>query len=237
MKIEDITKTIPTWNNDSPYGSVNKKDWSRRDFIPRNIVVHCADSTAGPVDIARYHISSTSHIKFKGSIGTPGICYHYYIDQFGGIFKTSDIANKTYHAGGYNTNSIGVCMAYRATKAKNPPDFEIMRSLLDLLSNMSLGFGVEVPNIQGHRELFGTGFGLRGGKKYLRKECPGLLVNLDRLREEVCKIVQGNLKSVGTYHLLVDGKWGPGSKSALKESLGGYDSLLCKETLLCGEKI
>ena len=75
---------------------------------------------------------------------------------------------------------------------------------------------IDPDNIKGHRELPGTGYRIVNGVKKLRKTCPGMLVNLDKVRYIVSMAVQRVLKTQGLYQDKIDGIFGPISEKALK---------------------
>ena len=96
--INDIVLYLPTHPS---------KFYARRNLSEiTTIVVHQTDTNDtgkfGVYDIARYHVNSN---------GWAGIGYHYYIIDEGTIFKTQELNTISYHASGWNTESIGVVIS------------------------------------------------------------------------------------------------------------------------------
>jgi hypothetical protein len=71
----------------------------------------------------------------------------------------------------------------------------------------------------GHRELKGTGWTMFKGSKRLRKTCPGIKVDLDKVRRSVARFMQIVLGADGFYTGKVDGLFGPRSKKAFESYL------------------
>jgi hypothetical protein len=201
-----ILETMPT-----------KGKWSKRTTINR-LVVHCNDNGDwGPVDTANYHISPDCHIK-----NMKGIAYHVFIDTKGDVWKTSEYDNKTWHVGFWNSGSLAVCLQYRGTHNLNPPNSSQLASLHTTLAGLCLGLGIEPTkaNIVGHRELQYTGW--INNKDNLLKTCPGMGVDLDKVRKNTVMYIQKVLRDVSlvpgslwiAYQGKIDGDYGPKTRES-----------------------
>lgn len=182
-------------------------EWRKYPGIKR-LVIHCNDNgNWGPMDTAKYHISPDCHIK-----NMKGIAYHVFIDAKGDVYKTSNYDNVTWHVGIWNRSSLAVCIQYRGTGNTNPPNSFVQSSLHTTLAALSLAYGV--TEIVGHRELQFTGW--INNKDNLLKTCPGIAVNLDKVRRNTTMYIQKFLRDVGAvcpvvvpYTDKIDGIWGP----------------------------
>lgn len=72
-----------------------------------DIVIHHSAGNQTPSSIAQYHISPQSHLKAGGA---PGIAYHFCITPDGHTYQTQPITAISWHTGGHNTKSIGICL-------------------------------------------------------------------------------------------------------------------------------
>lgn len=173
------------------------------------IVLHCTDGAFDtPQSVAQYHTSPCNHISAKGC---PAIAYTLFITRDGQAFQTLDLEEVGWHAGAsWNGHLMGVAMAYKASGAMEPPPEVQMTATVEAVAHTCLHLGILPGSVVGHRELFGTGWGLRGGRKYLMKECPGMLVNLDKFRKDVTMKIQEELG------IVIDGVFGPETKEAME---------------------
>jgi len=220
MKIHDVRKKLPKHPS---------KKYKRRPLKKiKRIVVHCDDLGATVWDVARYDIKP-NHLS---KTGAPGITYHYFIHKDGNVFYCQDEKVVTWHVANFNSTSVGVCLSYKATGNDNPPTPEQDESLIYLLAKLCLSLGIQPTHVVGHRELPGTGYVIRNGKKVLRKTCPGLAIDLAVVRFLVAIKIQTILKVFGLYDAEVDGIWGPKSFKAFsdfikyKKSFTGWRKLL-----------
>lgn len=216
MNIVNLVGTLPV--------HPKKKPNTRRLTNITKLVVHCTDWNVTPEALARYDIGK-NHIS---STGCPTITYHYLINQDGTVAKTVNHETVTWHAGGYNTESLAISLVYKTdpvfesgkSKIAQPgylPTSTALTSLLELLSDLCLELNLLPTQVLGHRELIGTGFILFKGHKQLRKTCPGMSINLDQLRLDVAKKMQSTLSGLGIYTGILDGVFGKKSIEALKE--------------------
>lgn len=174
MEILDLTDSLPRH--------------AARKFSRRNVeeidhlVIHCTDNDKwGPEETAGYHISPNCHIS-KG--GCPAICYTFFIRSDGRIFQTLVLEEVGWHAGPkMNRRGLGIVIQYRATDAEEPPNDDIMESLMELLKLLKAQLGIKTANIIGHREVLSSGYKVVKGKKVLLKECPGMLIDLNQIRD------------------------------------------------------
>jgi N-acetyl-anhydromuramyl-L-alanine amidase AmpD len=215
MIIQDLVSQLPT--------NPKKKPKTRKLSSIKKLILHTTDWDIAPLELAKYDIGP-NHID---STGCPSITYHYLIGKDGTVFRTAPEETITWHAGGYNTESIAVSLIYKTDPAFesgkgkfNPdkvPTEAMMESLVELLVELCKKFKVDPLQIFGHRELFGTGFVLLKGHKALRKTCPGMAVDLDEVRENVVLELQEQMKARNIYRDLIDGDWGKKSQAAFKE--------------------
>lgn len=146
------------------------------------LVVHCTDvegwtpQRLNEYDIGPNHISKT---------GCPTCTYHDYIRIGGEWYHMVDYDVRTWHVGKWNKTSIGVALEFKPDKDHNP-DPDMMNTLIEYLATACLFLGLAPRTIVGHRELEGTGYILdESGHLRLLKTCPGLEIDLDKLRELV----------------------------------------------------
>jgi len=72
-------------------------------------------------------------------------------------------------------------------------------------------------DVIGHREVPGMWTWIGKGSKKYKKTCPGMKVDLDKLRERLTKNLQRRLFAEGLYLGRIDGDFGPKSSKALKD--------------------
>jgi N-acetylmuramoyl-L-alanine amidase len=144
--------------NDLPKG---KKAYPRRalSMIDCIVVHHSATLSGSPKAFADYHVK---HNKW------PGIGYHYVIGKAGEVWMTNTPDTISYHATGYNSRSIGVCMVGNFDQqpfggAQKTALLALLRYLLDVYPGVKF--------LLGHYE---TG---------AKKSCPGKHVDMDELRK------------------------------------------------------
>ena len=142
---------------------------------PEYIVVHHSESgdsiTRNWDEIRRYHIKDR---------GWSDIGYHFGIELIGDkyeILKGRPEDQPGAHALGFNSKSIGVCCVGNFDKAEMPA--EQMKVLVILLKTLMVKYSIQARNVIGHRETYAM------LNKPLEKTCPGLKVDLDKLRVAV----------------------------------------------------
>ena len=105
------------------------KRYQTRDKTITHIAIHhsAGPGTATAQSIAQFHIGP--------SRDWPGIAYHYFIDGLGDIFKTNHHETMSYHVGGHNGYSLGICIDGTFTN-RPPSDAQVdaLRWLLDKLT-------------------------------------------------------------------------------------------------------
>lgn len=172
MQIVDITGELPRNPN---YSEIPLRDKKKLKYL----VWHCsaAPPSFGVWDLVRYDLSP-NHISKRGC---PCPTYAYYIEADGTVYKTAQIAWKTWHVGRWNGVSLGICLAYEAKD--EPPPAEQVAAALELTVQLCRGWGFDPENVVGHRELPYTGYNPK--TKKLRKTCPGLCIDMDWVRREV----------------------------------------------------
>lgn len=189
------------------------RKYEKRTLID-TIVLHCtASDNQDPFKTARYDITPgpNNHISKKGA---PGLTYHDYIIKDGVVYHCNDYELSTWHATLYNKRSIGVVMAYKALP-KEKPTPEQYESMLKHITLLCLYFKILPKAVLGHRELPWMVKLLQNGTKQYRKECPGMAIDLDKVRKEITTRLQLRLANEGLYTEEVDGLWGPKSQAAL----------------------
>ena len=124
----------------------------------RYLVIHHSGGFNQSVEaIARYHVGP-NHIS---SEGIPGIAYHFYITEDGTTFQTNELETVSWHVGGNNTASVGICMSGNFNG--QPPSQAQLQSALSLVASLVDKLGnVEV---KGHRDFSNT-------------SCPGQFTDL-----------------------------------------------------------
>ncbi len=58
------------------------------------------------------------------------------------------------------------------------------------IGDLCLKYGLTPDKVKGHRELKGTGWEMIRGRKRLLKTCPGMSVDLHKLRTNIAKYMQ-----------------------------------------------
>lgn len=192
----------------------------------KRIVVHTSNWDTTPKKLAEYDITPYyivdgekiyNHIS---KTGCPAITYHECVMDDGTVYSTLPYQQVSWHAGAWNPGSLGICMMYVAKNKKTgkdeyAPSEKMMRSLQTRLGDICLRLGLTPDKVVGHRELKGTGWIPGKGSRKYRKTCPGMKVDLDKLRTNVAKYMQILLKCKGLYEGKVDGDFGPKSRAAL----------------------
>jgi hypothetical protein len=172
MKIVDITAQVPKNPN---YPRIPLRDKKKLKYL----VWHCsaAPPSFGVWDLVRYDLAP-NHISKRGC---PCPTYAYYIEADGTVYKTAQIAWKTWHVGVWNPVALGICLAYEG-KGEPPPQAQL-DAALELTVQLCREWGFDPKNVVGHRELPYTGYNPK--TKRLRKACPGLQIDMDCVRREV----------------------------------------------------
>lgn len=215
MKITDLVSVLPT--------NPKQKIKIRSTSSIKRLIIHTTDWDIEPRELALYDIAP-NHIS---SSGCPSITYHFHIGKSGEVSRTADPTWVTWHAGGHNSDSLSICLAYKTdpayetgkalvAPANRLPTMAQLNSLAELIVQLCIEFKIPPANVLGHRELIGTGFIFLKGHKALRKTCPGMSIDLNDLRTVLTKTLQENMKAKGLYLGTIDGKWGPKSEAAFK---------------------
>jgi N-acetylmuramoyl-L-alanine amidase len=151
MKIIDIIDDLP--RGPKPY---KRRSLSLIDTI---VLHHSATLSGTPLAFATYHVKNN---------GWPGIGYHYVVGKKGEVWQTNYASTIGYHASGYNSRSIGICMVgnfdeQEFTGRQKAACLALMRYLLDLHHG--------IRRVLGHRETGSP------------KTCPGRKVDMDEIRK------------------------------------------------------
>jgi len=178
------------------------KRWRKRD--PGRItaiIVHCSGggSRYTADGIALDHIAR----------GWPTAAYHELIMEDGEVQILNPVDAWTYHTGAGNKRWYSVCLRHTGN-AVSWPTADQLAALINRL--IALAFDMELPpkKILGHREVLWIW--RLAGKKVKMKDCPGVNVDMDWIREWVTRGMQ---RALGVK---VDGIWGPISQKALENA-------------------
>lgn len=152
------------------------------------LVIHCTgddDLVGADVDsIIKYH-TNPNHVC---NTGCWSICYHYYIENITEetiVWKTLPHDIKAFHAGWWNSRSLGIVIDKREETAVSPSKRE---ALVELLTRLCVRYSLN-PNVAivGHRNLYWTGWEMKNGLFVAKKTCPGKIDDrgLAGIREDV----------------------------------------------------
>lgn len=204
-KVIDIRRSLPRHK---------KRKWAKRDNVSRIIVHTTASNNQDPYKTAHYHITPgpQNHLSKRGA---PGIAYHDFITKAGEVYHCNDYQDSTWHCGVWNKSSVGVCMAFRGQDNVSPTPQQA-KALEEHLTILCLYLKILPKRIRGHREVPGMVTILGNGSKKWKKTCPGLAVDLDKLRRDVTLRLQRRLSAENLYKGRIDGIFGPKSRAALR---------------------
>lgn len=216
--MQDLSKTLPV--------HPTKKPKIRKTSAIKQIVIHCTDWNCSLEELVKYDLGK-NHIS---DTGCPTCTYHYVIKQSGEIIKAVDPTVVTWHAGIHNGSSIAVALIYKTDpqfesgKAKRTsseflPSQLMMDNLSDLLVSLCIELKIEPTQLFGHREMIDTGWFWSAGHKVLKKTCPGMGIDLPKLRTNIVTKLQIMMANQGYYNYPIDGEWGPKSKYAFTDLL------------------
>ena len=78
-------------------------EYEMRDMTKVNtVIIHHSASTGQTINsLAQFHIDAK---------GWPAIAYHFAVGWDGKVYQLNDVDRKTFHAQGWNTRAIGVCL-------------------------------------------------------------------------------------------------------------------------------
>jgi N-acetyl-anhydromuramyl-L-alanine amidase AmpD len=153
LHIHNLTAALPKGK-----GSYKTRLLSEIDTI---VVHHSATRQGDARAFARYHIENN---------GWPGIGYHYILDKSGRCYKCQPANVVSYHASGYNSCSIGVCMV--GDFDSEQPTQAQLDALVELCRELVRAYGIR--QVVGHREVPGT-----------HKTCPGRNVDMESIKDAV----------------------------------------------------
>ncbi len=154
---------------------------SAENWTPQKLNALCTGVDATPDDFTD---------DLKDMRNEPTCSYHDYIRADGTLYHIVDYHIRTWHVGNWNTKCIGVALEYKPKLNKGPSE-AMMATLKNYLAMACLYLSIDPRKIRGHRELEGTGWYLRKGKKVLRKTCPGMKIDLSLLRDDVMGMIEG----------------------------------------------
>lgn len=137
------------------------------------IVVHQTDSedrgSFSPYYAANYHVNTNDWA---------GIGYHYFVTDDGSVYQTNQDDIISYHASGYNTNSLSIAITGNHKCTPDDDNFDLIakekyNALVFVLAKISNKYNIPTEKIIGHSETGSP------------KSCPNL--NLEQLRADVKK--------------------------------------------------
>ena len=167
--LHDISAVLPTSR------APERRDSGAIDTI----ALHCTGVPGWNVwDVARYH-TGPNHISLDGC---PTICYAYFIEPDGLIYRCLPLDVRSWHAGPWNDRAVGVCMASGGIV---PIPRIQLAAAVELCARIAVELSLPPERVLGHRELEGSGYIVEGGEVIRRKECPGAAVDLDAFRRAV----------------------------------------------------
>jgi len=158
----------------------------RRPGDIQRVVLHCTDAAPSwdVFQCARYDVGP-NHISARGC---PTITYAYFVNADGSVQKCLSHDTVSWHVGDWNRSSLGVVLAYRASGNTAPPPAIQVATASELFARLCATLSLSpATGVVGHRELLGTGYTIQNGMKQLRKECPGLKIDLDEFRQDVAR--------------------------------------------------
>jgi len=95
-----------------------------------DVIIHHSGNNGSVEAHARWHV---------GNNDWPALSYHYFIELSGSVIRCNDIDRLTYHCGGNNARSIGICL--NGDFDKNEPTIEQLESLRKLLEAIHVSIG------------------------------------------------------------------------------------------------
>ena len=179
--IKDLRGKLPVHKTKKP---------KKRSNVDR-IVCHCtASDNQDPFKTARYDITPDpkNHIC---KTGCPTFTYHDAITQDGTMYRCVNYTDITWHAGLYNSRSIGVVMMFNPDK--EPPTDIQFQVLKEHLVNLCKIFNLPASSILGHREVPGMWTIIGKGSKKYKKWCPGQMIDLHQLRSDVATMIDTDM--------------------------------------------
>jgi len=198
----------------------SKKIGTRTTSKIKRIVFHCTDANGWtPFQLNDFFLNERRF---------PTCGYHYYVMRDRVYYMVSENV-VSYHASGYNSDSISFSIDYNATfedRLNIPIDGTILSQATKMACYLCFRHHLLPDAIKGHRELKGTGFifVLKNDRPSpaLVKTCPGLRINLDDFRLMVAKEIQMTLNELNNANLVVDGIIGPVTKKAFEDFYGSH---------------
>lgn len=210
VKPVDISKELPR--------HPKKRYKTRALSSVKRVILHTTDMNVSILQLANYDIGP-NHIS---KTGCPAITYSDVVMPNGTIFHTLPYQEIAWHVGKHNDDTIGIAMMYLVTDPKTKkdtyaPSSTQLKATYVALGRACLQLNISPVNIFGHRELETTGWFWEKGHKRLRKTCPGLSVDMDKVRYNVAKYMQIVLTLAKLYDGAIDCSFGPKSLVALSK--------------------
>ena len=129
------------------------------------VIHHTAGDTSAVVnDIVKTHFKKNQW---------EGIGYHFFIHSNGTVYQLrNDNESQVPHAFGFNDNCVAICISGNFSEYECPDN--LWEIALELTRQELKKFGLTPNDVRGHRELPGNNV-----------ECPGLLFDLDKFRNDL----------------------------------------------------
>ena len=191
------------------------------------VVVHTTNWDTTPNRLAMYNITPYYVVNGKkifnhiSKTGCPAITYHEIIMNDGMLYKTLSWQEESWHVGIHNKKALGIALMYKSQNSDKEdvfaPSSNMLKSLQTRCGDICLELGLTPDKVVGHRELKTTGWVFFKGSRILRKTCPGMLLDLNKLRWNVAAYMQIKLKVKGLYSGKIDGIFYGKSQKALRE--------------------
>jgi len=147
-----------------------------------NIIIHHSltkdSDTVSWQAIRKYHIET---------MGFKSTGYHYGIELINDEYEIIVgrlLDEQGAHTKGKNHDSIGICIVGNFDLA--PPNERQWELTTKLCVSLARVFNIRLSNIYGHRDFANY------------KTCPGVMFNMEKLRDDVAKSIIGNVKRYET---------------------------------------
>lgn len=148
------------------------KSWAKNNNPVHIFVHHSGGTDANPLADTSSHTAKGMELWHLGK-GWDGLGYHYVIHSDGEVWQGRPEHRNGAHAVGYNTKSIGICLAgnFDATD----PTEEQVTSLRSLLLDVSVRHNIDKSEIKPHRSVANkTCYGNRLSESWARELLTGV---------------------------------------------------------------
>ena len=169
---------------------------TRKEGVIDKIIVSATDSTAWDAEnLYGFDISEDNDITPGKPLG--GISCHIFINSNGTIEKVTEYDSMTLHTPGINMRSINITIQYLITDNLSEPNAKIQKSLQEILAILCLQFKLNPHKaIRGQSEVWYARIPFLKGRRKNISTSPGVLLNLDAIRNKVALDLQKKLMYV-----------------------------------------